>query len=205
MLRTTVGRQRTQRRGLLRAISVGGLAIVMALTGFILLQNAHRLGSSSKAGIAASPNAGESPIGGGRIVDLPTAESEMPFSLFLGLSPLASDSTLSQVWSEPDGPEVGLVYDDGKGGTVVVDLYAAYLNNPKGQYQSEIDLGIANEWLTTIQGEPALVSEPFTDVPKTNPAWVRFELGGVDVNLFSFQYSTSDLIAIAGTLTQVTP
>jgi hypothetical protein len=158
--------------------------------------------SSATASPAGSTGEAESPIGGGRIVDLPTAESEMPFTLLLANSPLANEGNLSAVWSEPDGPEVGLVYDDGGGRQLVVDLYAAYLDNPEGQYQSEIDLGIADERITTILDQPALVTEPFSDVPKTNPAWVRFEVEGVDVNLFSFQYSTQELIGVAETLTQ---
>jgi hypothetical protein len=188
----------------IRAVQFGVLALAVAVSGIFLIQTLHKQKPGSLAGTAQSVNADESPIGGGRVVDLGTAESEMPFPLFLSESPLANGSTLSQVWSEPDGPEVGLVYDDGKGNKVVVDLYAAYLEDPKGQYQSEIDLGIADERLTTILGQPALVLEPFTDVPKTNAAWVRFELNGVDVNLFSFQYSTKDLIDIAGSLKQVT-
>lgn len=158
-----------------------------------------RVGKGVNAGQAQSLTGDESPIGGGRIVDLPTAQAEMKFDLLIPDSDVASRSSLTEVWSEPEEQEVGLVFQSGEN-RLVVDLYPAYLEDPKANYQAEIDLHIAEQSLTEVLGQPAIMTEPYTDVPKTNPAWLQFDLDGVDVNLFSFEYSTAELVDVATTL-----
>jgi len=144
----------------------------------------------------------DGPIGGGRLVSLSTAEAEMGFALLMPASDLASRSNLVEVWSEPSEQEVGLVFES-EGKRLIIDLYPAYLEDPKANYQAEIDLNLADQRLTEILGQPAIVTEPYTDVPKTNPAWLQFDLNGVDVNLFSYGFSTEDLIEVAQTLEPV--
>jgi hypothetical protein len=183
---------------LVTLLLVGGVAVVASR-----LQNGPstkaRGGGEGVAGQAQSLTGDESPIGGGRIVDIATAAAEIKFGLLMPSSELASQSNLATVWSEPDQQEVGLVFESGDK-RLVVDLYPAYLEDPKANYQAEIDLHLADQRLIEVLGQPAIVTEPYTDAPKTNPAWLQFDLGGVDVNLFSYQYSTTDLIDVAATL-----
>ena len=56
--------------------------------------------------------------------------------------------------------------------------------------------------VTQVNGQPALVITPDTDPAKTNPAWVKLDLNGIDVNIFSESYSTDQLLTVAATLAQ---
>jgi len=188
------GHQRAPRRGLV--LRLGALAFVAAVVAVAMSDALAPGPPASTAGVVGDEG---SPIGGGIEVDLATAEAEAGFDLLIPQSGLASATDLVQVWLESDVHEVGLVFDTDSG-EVVMDLYPTTSTNPKGEYQEEIDLGVAKSSLTTVLDQPAIVTEPASDVPGTNPAWLRFALDGVDVNLYSYELSTEDLVNIAQTL-----
>lgn len=71
--------------------------------------------------------------------------------------------------------------------------------------KKEIDLGVADARLDTVNGQVAIVTEPDTDYYKSNPADVRFVLGSVEMNLFSHELTTKDLLSIANSLAPTTP
>jgi hypothetical protein len=49
-------------------------------------------------------------------------------------------------------------------------------------------------------GLPTLVIQPRTDYYHANPAWVEFDLKGVNVDIFSTSYSSRQLLAVADTM-----
>jgi hypothetical protein len=191
-------------------IRYGVLAVLAAVFGWVLTRPTLSPHVSSNSG--DSGDYVNSPIGGGSKVSLTTAEAEMPFPILLPDASQANGSNLTEVWSEPaprGGPEVGLVYTDGQGDELVVDLYPAFMTSPKSQYEALAEQGNelngpGNEWVTTVLGEPALVAEPNTDDTGGNPGWVTFEINGVDANVYSHDYPTATLIDVAGTLASVT-
>jgi hypothetical protein len=123
----------------------------------------------------------------------------MLFSIPIPQAALANSENLVEVWSEPEAPEVGLVFES-DGHKVVLDLYPSAIRRPEAAIQQEIDLHVSEASIVQINGEPALLTEPGTDQPGTNPAALRFVHEDVEVLLLSSDLTTSDLVAIAESL-----
>jgi hypothetical protein len=186
-------RRRSRKILAAQVLLLGGVAAVIAYAA------AQQLGPSSKSRSAGSLGIERSPIGGGTQVTLQEAQADVSYLLVMPNSTAADASNVSEVWAEPEYQEIGIVFDSGSG-RIVLDLYPYTLTDPKGAYQDEIDLGVAKSTLTNVNGIPAIVTEPGSDVPGTNPAWVRFHLDTVDVNLFSQDVGTDELLGIAATI-----
>ena len=82
----------------------------------------------------------------------------------------------------------------------VADACDSTSPNPEGALKEELQLGVADARMGDVNGHPALITEPHTDAEKANPADVRFVVDGIEVNLFSQDYSTDDLIDVAATI-----
>jgi hypothetical protein len=159
----------------------------------IILSTTCNHPASSSSG---SPGKTESPIGDGTRTSLAEAEQASKKPLLLPDTPLANGQVLSEVWSQPIFGEFAFVYErDGK--RLVVDEYEATSPNPAGAFEEEAALGVADSRIGGVNGRPALITEPRTDNVKSNPADVRFVLHGMEVNVFSDDYSTEQLIALA--------
>jgi hypothetical protein len=176
---------------------LGPLMAVIALAGILLADRLHNSQQVSVCSKLQFPD--DSPIHGGRSVDLATAMGEMPFTIPIPHAAQANGENLVQIWSEPEAREVGLVFGNG-GQQVVLDVYPTALRQPEAAFQQGIDLNVSEAAIVQIDGEPALLTEPRTDQCGTNPASLRSVHEGVEVILLSSDLTTSDLVAIAQSL-----
>jgi hypothetical protein len=51
-----------------------------------------------------------------------------------------------------------------------------------------------------VHSHPALVITPRTDMCGSNPAWVEFDSGGIDISIYSTSYGTQTLLSVADSL-----
>ncbi|HEV2377934.1 MAG TPA: hypothetical protein VGS19_37960 [Streptosporangiaceae bacterium] len=110
---------------------------------------------------------------------------------------LANAKTLTTVWVSP-AHQVALVFDHGK---VTVMMSPAIYHNAAGFFR-KLQVGLnGKSQITQVNGYPILVISPHTNPVSPNPAWVEFDLGGVDTNIVSQTYGTATLLAIARTMT----
>jgi hypothetical protein len=178
-------------------VAVGLLAVVLLIGTAVAVLAVRSREDEPAPSRLAFPN--DSPIHGGRIVDLATAEAETPFALPVPHSDVANPDTLINVWSEPKAHEAAPVYRS-DGGEVVLDLYPTILLDPRAAFQQEIDLDVSDASIVEIGGAPALLTEPGSDVPGTNPASLRFVHDGVEVLILSSELSADELVDIARSL-----
>jgi len=77
------------------------------------------------------------------------------------------------------------------------------MTDPVANFKSFIGSGMATARIDEGPDGPTLVIEPGTDSVKSNPAWVEYFEGKVEVSLYSKDIGTSDLLSIASTLKPV--
>jgi hypothetical protein len=108
-----------------------------------------------------------------------------------------SHVSLSQAWVNRQQRQVALVLGGGK---VTIMMWRATYRDPLTEYKTYIAENHVTAVIGRVNGQPALVITPDTDIPRSNPAWVEFDRGGIDVNLESSSYGTSALIGIADSM-----
>jgi hypothetical protein len=80
---------------------------------------------------------------------------------------------------------------------------AAY-QDPTSEYEAFAAEDNAQSAVGQVDGLPALVISPDTDCGQSNPAWVEFDLNGIDINVFSAGYSDDQLLDAADSMVQPT-
>lgn len=154
-------------------VTVLGLAIVGVVAGTGGGHRAPR--GATLAGLSPAQ-----PLLGGQQIPLAGAASAVGFSVPLPDTPVASQENLTATWAVISRQQVALVFDQGK---VTTTLQPADYKDPASEYQAFISDNNAQAAIGKVAGQPALVITPGTDYYKTNPAWVEFDLNGIDVNI----------------------
>lgn len=109
----------------------------------------------------------------------------------------ASPSNLTEVWVNKAMQQLALVYDDGD---VTVVMSPAWYSDPKREFSDFLSSNNATARLGSVNRNVALVISPHTDMKRSNPAWVEFDLNGVDVNVESATQGTAALLGVARSL-----
>jgi hypothetical protein len=103
------------------------------------------------------------------------------------------------VWVDRATREVALVYASANGRVDVLMAPATY-KNARATFAQFIAENHAKVTIAKVNGRPALVIEPHTDACRSNPAWVEFDLNGVDVNIVSATQDAAALLAVANSM-----
>ena len=109
----------------------------------------------------------------------------------------AGPRKLTGVWVNRAMQQLALVYDDGD---VTVVMSPAWYSDPKSEFSDFLSSNNATARLGSVNRNAALVISPHTDVKRSNPAWVEFDLNGVDVNVESATQGTAALLGVARSL-----
>jgi len=134
---------------------------------------------------------------GGESTTLDAAGTAVSFAILVPNSPPATAETLGKVWLNRQDDMVALEYSSRN--VDIVESPAAY-KNANSYFQSIIDDGGAKESLTTVRGYPAIAIQGNTDAYSSNPSWFEVDFGGVDVSIYSDEYSVDTLTTIAASL-----
>lgn len=110
---------------------------------------------------------------------------------------LADSSNLTSAWVNTQLQAIDLVYGDGD---ILIMMSPATYADPTSDYTNFIASNNATASLSSVNGQPALVIAPDTDIKASNPAWVEFELNGTDINIESATESTTALLQVAQTM-----
>lgn len=145
------------------------------------LRNAHRV-TLAVAGKAL-----------GFVIPMPAAGSLIRAG---GVPPNQIRLTAGPVWVS--GPEVALTFN--RGGVTILVGHATY-TNPGRTFRTELAaIKVGRAVIRSVNDEPALIIQPRTDYAKSNPAFVEFDLHGLDIQVISTRLGTSLLRAIAETI-----
>jgi hypothetical protein len=186
-----------ERRRRALGITISFMVGLCAVLGGLALVGDRNHSRSLDAPALTMPS-GAPPIIGAVEVSLAAAESVAPFPLLLPSDPNANTDNLTQIWWSPPDQEMALLF--GQDSAVEILMSPSTTDNPGGSYQEFLDQNLSKASIETVQGQPALVIEPGTDYPGTNPAFVRVTLDNVDVAIQSHTLSDSDLLQIAESL-----
>jgi hypothetical protein len=139
---------------------------------------------------------------GGQKTDIDSLSKEISYVVPLPESNLANPSNVSQVWVTPSSDAVALMFRANL--TILMWPNPYGDRNPADVFRESISNDPAKEYLTTINGHPALAVVPGTALYNDNPAYVEFVRSGIDINLMSDSMSETTLIDVAQTI-QTTP
>lgn len=137
------------------------------------------------------------PLTAGVRVSLAAARAAVDFPVPLPNTTAANPNNLSAVWLDKHYDAVALVFGNG---AVSIILNTVKYGNPTKLFSTLAREVSATASLTRIDGHVAFVIEPRTDPNGPNPAWVEFDLNGIDASLVSYRLSTTDLERIAKSL-----
>ncbi|HEV2371771.1 MAG TPA: hypothetical protein VGS19_06330 [Streptosporangiaceae bacterium] len=130
-------------------------------------------------------------------VTVAQAAASAGFPVVVPNSALASTKNLAKVWVSP-AHQVALVFDHGK----ITVMMSPAIYHDAAAFFKKLQVGLnGKSEITQVNGQPMLVIFPHTDPGRPNPAWVEFDLGGVDTNVVSQTYGTAALLAIARSMT----
>jgi hypothetical protein len=172
-----------------------GLAIAAVMTG----------ASEGRTPVRGGTLAGLSPtqpLLGGQQIALANASSAVGFSVPIPDTQVASRGTLTATWAVASRQQVALVFGQG---ALTATMQPADYKDPASEFSAFVSETNSQASLGKVDGLPTLVITPGTDYYKTNPAWVEFDLNGIDINIFSASYSTDQLLAVADSMVQSTP
>ncbi len=197
----------TARRSLSRSQSLAalGLGLIIAVT-FVALRDlpasrsAEALSGQVAYGIAQVP--GQGPFTGGdqAKVSLAQALDSAPYHIFRPEDRLASDKTITEVWTATLGEEkdseynVAFEYESG----LEVLIKPAALSDPRSAYSNIVEEGGFGRALD-INGFPALLISQGSDGTGENPGSVDMVLDGVQVSIIG-HLADDDLLGIAQSL-----
>jgi hypothetical protein len=187
-------------RGILLVITVCMVtaAVGLAIAGTSRGARAH--GPAPRTGGILSgpgaPNAAQ-PLIQAEKVKPTDAQREVGFPVPIPDATAANPENLTQAWVKPAWRQAALVFDRGK---VTIMMWPALYRNPVQWFRTFIAENHAKITIGKVSGGPALVIAPRTDFYRSNPAWVEFERGRVDVNIVSSVYGTKTLLAVADSM-----
>jgi hypothetical protein len=133
----------------------------------------------------------------GEAASLGAAPSVVGFPVPQADAAEATPANLTNVLVNQAMKQVALVYG---GGQLAVVMSPALYSDPITEFTDFVSSNDATASLGSVDGLAALVITPNTDEPQTNPAWVEFDLNGVDVSLESDTLGTSTLLTVADSL-----
>jgi hypothetical protein len=172
--------------------TTGGLGLVLAIvfgTGVV------RLGATPQCSEGGS-RPGDGPLGGGATTTLANARSIARFPVLTPDVRAASLSNLTQVWVNKQR-NVALAFAHGK---VMITFAPAIYSNALKEFERFIAQNHVTAAIGHVHRHPALVITPHTDGCGSNPAWVEFKRGRIDINLYSESYGTGTLLSVADSL-----
>jgi hypothetical protein len=137
------------------------------------------------------------PLVNGQKATVADAQAAVGFPVPLPNATAASQGSLTQAWKNSEQQQVALVFDGGK---LTIMMWPATYQDPASEFQAFIAENNATATMGQVNGQPALVIEPNTDAPHSNPAWVEFNRNGIDINIASPSYGTDTLLAVANTM-----
>lgn len=138
----------------------------------------------------------EGPLGGGTITTLADAQSIARFPVVTPDVRAARLSNLTQVWVNKQR-NVALVFAHGK---VMITFAPAIYSNALKDFERFIAQNHVTAAIGHVHQHPALVITPHTDRCGSNPAWVEFKRGRIDINIYSESYDTGTLLSVADSL-----
>jgi hypothetical protein len=157
-------------------------------------------GSGGRPGDGPAYNYGGNPLTAGHTTSLAAANRIVGFRILMPRSTSAiRNVNLSQTWVYPEERQVALVFDSGNV-TVMQWPIPADRRSAISYYKGIIKDHLGNDHIGRVDGVQALIIKQHTDVKHTNPAWIEFYKNGIDVNIYSAHYKTSDLVKLANTL-----
>jgi hypothetical protein len=127
------------------------------------------------------------------------AQAAVGFTVPMPNAAAANPGNLTQTWLDNDQPQVALEFDGGK---LTIMMGPASYQDPTTEFKTFIAENNATDSVENVNGQPALVIQPGTDAPKSNPAWVEFDQNGTDINIVSESYGTDTLLAVANSMLQ---
>ena len=139
-----------------------------------------RLGATPQCSEGGS-RPGEGPLGGGTTTTLANAQSTARFPVLTPAVSAASLSNLTQVWVNKQR-NVALVFRHGK---VMITFAPAIYNDALKEFQRFIAQNHVTAAIGHVHRHPALVITPHTDGCGSNPAWVEFKRGRIDISIYS--------------------
>ncbi len=144
---------------------------------------------------------GQDPFVNGVSTSITNAASAVGFAIPQPNDPLASPSTLTNVWMDPVSGEVALYYASSQ----IEILVSTPPPDPASTYAATAkDFSAQGASVTTVHGVPALIIPEYAAAPsgvgtQSNPGSVTLTLGPAQAAVIGYR-ATSDLLRIAGTL-----
>lgn len=158
----------------------------------------HRVSPRSAGGsTSVTPNR---PLTNGTEVTLAEAQSGVDYQFGVPDTPAASSGNLTSVWLDSQSDNAAMVFNNGD--VAVMLSRWSYPEDPASWFATIMQQNDATTSLQTVDGNVALVITPNTDYYQSNPAWVEFDLGGVNVNIISLTEDTATLLGVADSLVQ---
>ena len=140
------------------------------------------------------------PFPGGYRTTLARAHSAVDFPVPVPHSTAAGRRTLSGIWVSQDSQLVALVYGKGKI-RILLERWPTTANpitqDPEMWFRHQQHIMLRNSArLGRVNGEPALIVRPHVDSCHTNPALVQFYWRGLEIDVSSTGYGTTELLKI---------
>lgn len=180
------------------ATSVGLVAVTPASRSHSGGAHPRRGAISSRSGGLELPTLAK-PLLGAQQMTLADAHAAVTFSFPVPSSMAAGPGDLSNVWVNRAQEQVALVYG---AGDITVIMSPAPYSDPATEFATFIEENNATATLGQVGGQVALVISPGTDIKQSNPAWVEFDLNGVDINVVSATEGTAALLGVANSIAQ---
>ena len=129
----------------------------------------------------------------GRKVMITEAEAAVGYPVPLPDTVAASRANLDEVWVNSDTRQVGLVFAE----KITIRMQPAIHPDPAHHFDRFVAENNVVAEVGQLRGQPALIITPNTDAYDSNPALVEFYRGDIDISVFSYDYGTATLLAVA--------
>jgi hypothetical protein len=194
-----IGIQRRARwpQGVLFVILSWALTAALGLLIISTVTRAHAAPAARPGGDLGPPPDLAHPLVNGQATTVANAQAAAGFPVPLPNTAVASQGNLTQAWMDSTQQQVALVFDGGK---LTIMMWPATYQNPTSEFQTFIAENNATAAIGQVNGQPALVIQPNTDAPRSNPAWVEFDRNGIDINVVSSSYGTDTLLTVANSM-----
>jgi hypothetical protein len=199
MLATLRPRKRLFRAAALGAVTVfGASAYLMLPHGQSSIQPAPQ--PDAQMGLSAQTDlAKQYPLGPGvgPSSDLEGALSALSFAAIMPKDSLASSSSVSTVWSRPEGPVAALAIEFSSG-VWMFERPAEKTEYPTDEFYTSLASGMRSASITQIDGTPAMLIESMPDTG--NPASADTIVNGLRISVIGNGFEASELARIIATL-----
>ncbi|MBI4261156.1 MAG: hypothetical protein HY658_11375 [Actinobacteria bacterium] len=126
------------------------------------------------------------PFVGGRKATLAEADRLVNYPLYRPNDPMASDSTIREVWIDEPGGQVAFEYADG-----LIVFLSEETFDPEQMYENQIKEGVPGK-IVTVNGRTALV----VSADELGPGSIDFLIDGIEISIIG-NLEAPDLIRIA--------